>query len=70
MEDLNITKCVTKDNEDMLTKKVISELKKNSFTYKNFEEVIIKVKEFYKIMQLFKLVPAVTKLFAGSIIYD
>lgn len=48
MEDLNITKCVNKKIEDMLAEKVISELKKNSFTYKNFEEVIIKVKEFYK----------------------
>lgn len=48
MEKINITKCVTKDAENMLTEEIISELKKNSFTYKNFEVVIMKVKEFYK----------------------
>lgn len=48
MEKINISKCVTKDTENMLSEKIISELKKNSFTYKNFEDVISKVIEFYK----------------------
>ncbi|MCT6891735.1 MAG: hypothetical protein M3Z87_19105 [Lactobacillus sp.] len=46
MEKTNITKCITKDVENMLIEEIIRELKKNSFTYKNFEDVILKVKEF------------------------
>lgn len=46
MEKTNITKCITKDVENMLIEEIIRELKKNSFTYKNFEDAILKVKEF------------------------
>lgn len=63
MEKTNITKCITKDVENMLIEEIIRELKKNSFTYKNFEDVILEVKEFLKIMQLSKLFPTITILF-------
>lgn len=41
-------KCVTQEVEDKLANTIIAELKKNGFTYGNFEDVVSKVKTFYK----------------------